>query len=821
MSEDNEKGIDPIQIEDEMRVSYMEYAMSVIVGRALPDARDGLKPVHRRVLYAMHDQGNLGTRPYRKSARVVGDVIGKYHPHGDTAVYDATVRLAQTFSMRHPLVDGQGNFGSIDGDSPAAMRYTEVRMTPLAHELMRDLDKETVAFQPNYDDSLQEPLVLPTRFPNLLVNGATGIAVGMACNIPPHNLSEVLTAFLYYIQNRQNPSLDAIMRHLPGPDFPTGAAVLGKRGIREAYETGRGILTLRAIAEIENDAKRDQESIVVTEIPYMVNKAKVVEKIAELTRNKRLEGVADLRDESDRKGMRVVIEVRKGFSADVLLNNLYKHTQLQTSFGIILLAVLEGQPRQLSLLDAFRCFLNHRVEVIEHRSRFDLKKAAVRAHVLEGLRIALSNLDKVIQTIKTSASSSDARTSLMEFYPLSEVQAREILDMRLARLTALEQKKIDDEYAVLQKRMAELKTILADPEKVVQVVYEETKELKDKNQHVRRTQLLGEQDGQFQTEDLIACEDMVVTISHAGFIKRISTDAYQVQHRGGKGKLAMASREEDFVESMFVASTHDHLLFFTSQGKCYSKMVHELPTMGRTAKGRAVVNLLQLDQDEAVQAYVAVNEGFDDNRHIIMATRNGVVNKTSLSSFSNVRKNGVRAINIDNADTLVTAVLTDGEQDLFFATAQGLSLRFHENEIRSIQRGGRGVIGIRLNDGDTLVFLQALSEEGSLLTITENGYGKKSKLSDYRVGSRGNKGVFTIRTTKRNGKVVGVLQVQDHEQLMIITQTGKLIRMRLDALRNMGRLTQGVRMIHSQENEKVTSIAKIMEAENLDKGIPI
>ena len=818
MSEDSDRGIAPIQIEDEMRASYMEYAMSVIIGRALPDARDGLKPVHRRVMYAMHEQGNLATRPYRKSARVVGDVIGKYHPHGDTAVYDAIVRLAQTFSMRHPLVDGQGNFGSIDGDSPAAMRYTEVRMTALAHELMSDLDKETVDFQANYDDSFQEPLVLPTRFPNLLVNGATGIAVGMACNIPPHNLTEVLAGFLYYIENRQNPSLTEIMKHLPGPDFPTGATVLGKQGIYNAYRTGRGILTLRAVAEVEYDEKRDREAIIVTEIPYMVNKARVIEKIADLARKKRLEGVADLRDESDRNGMRMVIEVRKGVSGEVLLNNLYKHTQLQTSFGIILLAVLDGQPRQLALLDVFRCFLNHRIEVIERRSRFQLAKAAARAHVLEGLRIALGDLDNVIQTIKTSASSADARASLMHLHPLSVIQAREILDMRLARLTALEQKKIDDEYSNLQKQITILKALLADREKVVAVVVKETKELKAKNPHTRRTELLAQADGQFQTEDLIAREDMVVTISHAGYIKRISTDAYQVQHRGGKGKLAMVAREEDFVENMFVASTHDHLMFFTSKGKCYSKMVHELPAMGRTAKGRAVVNLLQLDQGETVQAYVSVNKDFDDNRCIIMATRNGVVNKTLLSGFSNVRKTGVRAINVDDDDTLVTAVLTDGKQELFFATAQGLSLRFHENQIRPIHRGGRGVMGIRLNKGDSLVSLQALGEEGSLLTLTENGYGKKSKLSDYRVGSRGNKGVYTIRTTARNGKVVSALQVQDRQQLMIITQTGKLIRLRLDALRTMGRLTQGVRMIDSQGTEKVTGVAKIADPEEVNNA---
>jgi DNA gyrase subunit A len=801
--------ITPVNIEDEMRDSYMEYAMSVIVGRAIPDVRDGLKPVHRRVLFSMNEQGNHHNRPYRKSARVVGDVIGKYHPHGESAVYDTIVRLAQDFSMRHPLIDGQGNFGSVDGDPPAAMRYTEVRMTQLAAEVLADLDKETVDFQPNYDESLEEPMVLPARIPNLLINGSTGIAVGMASNIPPHNLGESLDAFLHFIDHRDNPSIVELMERMPGPDFPTGAYIMGKQGIYDAYATGRGVITLRAKARVEAEGKGDKEVILVDELPYMVNKARLIEKIAELVRDKRLDGISDLRDESDRKGMRVVVEVKRGFSGEVVLNNLYKMTQLQTSFGIIMLAVVDGQPRVLTLPQFFSHFLSHRVEVIERRTRYELRRAEARAHVLEGFRIALANLETVIDQIKAAATPADARAVLMAEHGLSELQAREILELRLQRLTGMEQRKIQDEYAEVMRKIAEYTAILGDHKLVLEIIRSETREMRDKYANERRTEILGTA-SDLNAEDLIAEEDMVVTISHAGYIKRSPVTLYRAQRRGGRGKIGMTTREEDFVENMFVASTHDYLLIFSSFGKVYWKKVYEVPVASRTARGKAVVNLLPLEEGETVRTYLPVSE-FAAGRYVLMVTQNGIVKKTALEAYANPRRAGVRSINIDEDDRLVAAAITTDEQEVFLATRMGLSLRFEVHSVREVGRVARGVIGIRLNKGDTVVGMEILSGGNSLLTLTENGYGKKSNVDEYRVGSRGNKGIYTIKTSARNGQVVGILQVQDDQEVVIITQLGKLIRLKLKNLRKIGRLTQGVRLIHMDAGEHVVSIAKIVE----------
>ena len=809
------ENITPINIEDEMRDSYMEYAMSVIIGRAIPDVRDGLKPVHRRVLFAQDDQGNHYNRPYRKSARVVGDVIGKYHPHGESAVYDTMVRMAQLFSMRHPLVDGQGNFGSVDGDPAAAMRYTEVRMTQLAQELLADLDKGTVDFQPNYDESLHEPVVLPARFPNLIVNGSTGIAVGMACNIPPHNLGEAMDALLYYIDHRDNPSTAELMGHMPGPDFPTGAFILGRVGIHEAYTTGRGVITLRARCDIERDEKKDREAIIVTELPYMVNKARLIEKIADLVRDKNMEGISDLRDESDRKGMRIVIEIKRGDLSEVVLNNLYKHTQLQTSLGIIMLAVVDGQPKVLPLTQFFHYFLRHRIEVVERRTRFDLAKAEARAHVLEGFRVALEHLDDVIEKIKAASTPADARATLMADYQLSEVQSKEILEMRLQRLTGMEQQKIQDEFKEITERIADFIAILGDPDLVLDIIRQETRDLQKKYANPRRTEIVGDAQN-LEVEDLIAEEDMVVTISHAGYIKRSPTKIYRTQRRGGRGKVGMTTRDEDYVEKMFVASTHDFLLIFTSIGKVYWKKVFELPMASRTARGKAVVNLLPLEEGEKVRAYLPVSQ-FVADKYVMMCTANGILKKTELLAFSNPRSVGVRAINIDEGDHLVDVAITDGSQEVFLATRKGLSSRFSEAGVRTIGRVGRGVIGIRLNEGDRVVGMEIISGEGFILTLTENGYGKKTRINDYRLGNRGNKGVFTIKTSSRNGEVVGILQVRKDVEVMIITQLGKLIRMNLNKLRAIGRVTQGVKLIQIDPDENVVAITRIEESADVDE----
>lgn len=803
-------GVVPVNIEDEMRESYMDYAMSVIIGRALPDVRDGLKPVHRRVLYSMSEQGNLHNRPYRKSARVVGDVIGKYHPHGDSAVYDTIVRLAQHFSMRMPLVDGQGNFGSVDGDPAAAMRYTEIRMTPLTQEVLADLDKSTVDWRPNYDESLHEPVVMPSKIPNLLINGSTGIAVGMACNIPPHNLAESLEAFLYYMDNRETPSIMELLERMPGPDFPTGAYILGRKAIYEAYTTGRGIITLRSKVEVETDEKNDREAIIINELPYMVNKARLIEKIADLVRDKRIEGISDLRDESDRKGIRVMIEVKRGFSSEIVLNNLYKMTQMQTSFGIIMLAVVDGQPKVLSLPQVFHHFLTHRVEIIERRTRHDLAKAQARAHILEGFRIALDNLDDVIEKIKAAATPADARAVLSADYSLSDLQTKEILEMRLQRLTGMEQQKIQEEFAAVMKLIAEFESILADPEQVLDIIRTETREVLGKYNEGRRTEII-EDLGDINIEDLITEEEMVVTISHTGYIKRTPLTQYRTQHRGGKGKIGMSTKNEDFVQTVFVASTHDTILIFSSFGRVYWKKVYEIPVASRTARGKAAVNLISLEPGEKIMAYLPVAT-FDKGRYVVMATENGILKKTELEAYSNPRKTGVKAINIDADDSLCAVSLTEEDQQIFLATASGLSLRFKVADVRPIGRVGRGVIGIRLNEGDKVVGMEIITGAGgNMLTITENGFGKKTDIEDYRIGSRGNKGIFTIKTSARNGQVVGILQLKDDHEVMIITQMGKMIRLKLNKLRTIGRLTQGVRLIQMEASEKVVGLAKIDE----------
>ncbi len=807
-------GVTLVHIEDEMCQSYMEYAMSVIIGRALPDVRDGLKPVHRRVLYAMHEQGNHYNKPYRKSARVAGEVIGKYHPHGESAVYDSIVRMAQDFSMRVPLVDGQGNFGSVDGDPAAAMRYTEVRMTRLAHQLLEDLEKDTVNFQPNYDESLQEPTVLPARFPHVLVNGATGIAVGMASNIPPHNLLETLDAFLYVVDNQDNPQLSHLMQLLPGPDFPTGGLIMGKKGIYEAYRTGRGIITLRACADVETDKKRDRELIVFSELPYMVNKARLIEKIADLVRDKKLEGVSDLRDESDRKGMRMVVEVKKNFNTDVLLNNLFKLTKLQNSYGVIMLAVDDNQPRVMPLVDILQRFLAHRVEVVERRTRFELAKATQRTHVLKGLLVALRNLEAIIALIKNSPDNASARKGLIKQFQLTEIQAKEILDMRLSRLTGLEQRKIEEEYSNLQKLMEEYRVILAERSKVLDIIRAETNALREQysNSHHRRTQIM-EAAEELNDEDMVTEEEVVVTISHKGFIKRTPVSAYRTQHRGGKGSIGMTTREEDFVTNMFVASTHDKLLFFTSIGKCYQKKVYELPIAARASKGKSVASLLTLSDKEQARAYLNVS-GLSEDCTVLMVTKNGILKKTLLSAFANIRRIGIRSINIDKDDSLQVAKLCQPKQQVFLATERGMSVRFPESQLRPLGRNARGVIGIRLNLDDKVVGMEILSGEGAILTLTENGFGKKTPIHEYPLGSRGNKGVYTIKTNRRNGRVVGILEVSHNQEVMVISKTGKLIRMKLNKLREIGRHTQGVRMVQLETGETVAAVATLAKEQN-------
>jgi DNA gyrase subunit A len=799
-----------VNIEDEMRKSYMDYAMSVIVGRALPDVRDGLKPVHRRVLYAMSELGNEWNKPYKKSARVVGDVIGKYHPHGDTAVYDTIVRMAQDFSMRYPLVDGQGNFGSIDGDSAAAMRYTEVRMARLAGELLTDIDKETVEFGPNYDDSLQEPLVLPCKFPNLLVNGSEGIAVGMATKIPPHNLGEVVDALVRVIDE---PTLDFedLIRLVQGPDFPTAGFILGREGIREAYRTGRGIVQMRARALVEKDRRTGRESIVVSEIPYQVNKAKLIERIADLVKEKKIEGITDLRDESDREGMRIVIELKKDAIPEVILNQLYKMTQMQSSFGIIMLAIVAGQPRILTLREVLDRFIDHRKEIVTRRCIFDLKKAEARAHILEGLKVALENLDEVIQIIKTSANPAEAKVRLMGRFSFSDIQAQAILDMRLHRLTGLERDKIIAEYNDILALIKRLKEILASEVEILTIIKNELHEIKERYADPRRTEII-EKSGELSLEDLIVEEDMVVTVSHGGYIKRNAVSLYRAQRRGGKGKTGMRPKEEDFVERLFIASTHSYVLIFSDFGKVYWLKVHEIPQGGRASRGKAIVNLLQLAPGEKVMTILPVKE-FTEGKYIVTATQKGTIKKTDLMAYSNPRAGGIIALTIDEGDRLIAARLTDGSMDILLASRHGKSIRFSESDIRSMGRTARGVRGMQLEDDDHLIGMETVTDATSatLVTVTENGYGKRTSLDEYRVQSRGGKGIITIKTTERNGKVVDIKLVEDDSDLMFITDRGKVLRTSVAHLSVIGRNTQGVRLMVLEPGERIVAVAKLAE----------
>ncbi len=824
-----------VNIEDEMKRSYMDYAMSVIIGRALPDVRDGLKPVHRRCLYAMYDMGNDYNKPYKKSARVVGDVLGKYHPHGDTAAYDTIVRMAQDFSLRYTLVDGQGNFGSIDGDSPAAMRYTEIRLRQLSHELLADLDKETVDMAPNYNDELLEPTVLPSKFPNLLVNGSTGIAVGMATNIPPHNLGEVIDAIIAVINN-PDLTLDDLLALVPGPDFPTGATIYGRKGIRDAYSTGRGIIQIRAKAHVEAAKKSERQSIVVTELPYQVNKARLIEKIAELVKEKKIEGITEIRDESDREGMRIVIEVKRDENAEVLLNQLYKHTQMQNSFGIIMIAIVHNRPRVFSLRELIDCFVEHRCEVVTRRTNFELKKALARAHILEGLKIALDWLDAVIELIRSSKTPPEAKQGLMdgvfadqEFLRrldlprpvgyddgvhLTEIQAQAILEMRLQRLTGLERDKILSEFEEVMKLIDRLREILASDSEILKIIINELIGIRERFGDKRRSEI-SDTTPDISLEDTIEDEEMVVTISHSGYIKRSAVDLYRSQRRGGKGKTGMKTREEDFVEQLFIASTKDYLLCFTDAGRMYWLKVYEIPEGSRTTRGKAVVNLVNVGMEEKITTILPVKE-FSGDMFLFMSTRNGVVKKTPLTEYSNVRSGGIIAVNLDEGDKLIGVALTDGTKDVFLASRNGKAIRFSEMDVRSMGRVTRGVRGMSLNEDDHVIGMEIVDNDAvgsTIFTVCENGYGKRTDLDEYRDTSRGGKGIITIKTNDRNGSVVNVMQVTNDNDLMVITDNGKILRVPVSGFSVIGRNTQGVRLITTEENEKVVAVARLAEKE--------
>jgi DNA gyrase subunit A len=808
MSPSRQRDLSTVTIEEEMKRSYLEYAMSVIVGRALPDIRDGLKPVHRRILYAMDQLRNYHNRPYKKSARVVGDVIGKYHPHGDAAVYDTIVRMAQPFSLRYPLVDGQGNFGSVDGDPPAAMRYTEVRMHEIAEEFLQDVDKETVDFVPNYDGSLLEPALLPTNIPNLLISGSSGIAVGMATNIPPHNLGEVVDAIIDTIENPEI-TLEELMGDLPGPDFPTAGFIYGEAGIKEAYTSGRGIIKLRARTFVEK-AGESKERIVITELPYQVNKANLLQSIGDLVKSKRIEGITDIRDESDREGLRVAIEIKRDAEAAVILNRLYKYTQMETSFGIIMLAIVHGRPEVLGLRQIIQQFINHRREIIIRRTSFELKRAEERAHILEGLKAAIDHLDRVIALIRSSANPSDAKLRLRKNLQLSDVQAQAILDMRLQRLTGLERDKIVDEYQSTIKDIERYRAILGNEALVLGLVKEELIAVKEKYGDERRTEIIREAE-EIDIEDLIIDEDMAITVSHAGYIKRSPISLYRAQRRGGKGVAGTKTREEDFVVSMFIASTHDYLLFFMNNGRLYWRKVHEIPEAGRIAKGTAVVNLLNLQPGERVATILSVKD-FAAGGYVVMATKHGLVKKTALSAYSHPRLTGIAAIRINEGDELIGARVTNGEQDIFLSTNKGKAIRFNEGGLRSMGRVAAGNTGIRLDPDDRVVGVEILSEGATILTITENGYGKRTDTKGYRVQQRGGKGMFSIKTSERNGPVVSATQVTSEDELMILSSEAKIIRIRAADISVIGRHTQGVKLIDLGAAEKVVSIARVVEA---------
>jgi DNA gyrase subunit A len=806
-----------IAIEDEMRSSYLDYAMSVIVGRALPDVRDGLKPVHRRILYGMNEMGLVHNRAYRKSAKIVGEIMGNYHPHGDTAIYDTLVRMAQDFNMRYCLVDGQGNFGSVDGDPPAAMRYTEARLTKLAEEMLADIDKETVDFRPNYDESRMEPMVLPAKVPNLLVNGAGGIAVGYATNIPTHNLVEVVAGLIKLIDNPET-TIEQLMEVIPGPDFPTAGYIYGKQGIKDAYHTGRGLLTLRAKASIETDERTERDRIIVTEIPYQVNKARLIEKIAELIQDKRIEGVADLRDESDRDGMRIVIELKKGEIPLVLLNNLYKHTPMQSTFGVIMLALVHNRPEVLTLKQILEAFTEHRREVVLRRTAFDLRKAEERAHILEGLKIALDNLDAVIALIKRSRSPEEARGALMRQFVLSEIQANAILDMKLQRLTQLEREKLTQEYEETIKRIAYLKSVLGSEPLVRQLIKDELLAIKEEYKDERRTQIVPEE-AEINVEDLIAQEEVVVTISHTGYIKRNPVSLYRAQRRGGKGKIGMGIKEEDFVETLFTASTHDYLLFFTDAGKVYWLKVHEIPEAGRAAKGKAMVNLLALAGDEKVTATLPVKE-FCEDRYVVMATRMGTIKKTELSAYGNPRQGGIIALTLDEGDKLIGVEITDGQREILLGTRHGIVIRFKEEDVRSMGRTAHGVRGISLDEGNYVIGMETITPDStaSILTVTEGGYGKRTLVSEYRLQGRAGRGIISVKVTDKNGPAVSFHQVRDGDEIMVMTAEGKILRTLVDDVREIGRNAQGVRLIDMEETNRVVGVAKLAESSGEPAG---
>jgi DNA gyrase subunit A len=808
----------PSNIADEMRQSYMDYAMSVIIGRALPDVRDGLKPANRRVLFGMQEMGLQPGRAYKKSARVAGDVMGKYHPHGEGAIYDTLVRMAQTWNMRVPLVDGQGNFGSVDGDPPAAMRYTEVRLTRMGAAMMTDLDKETVDFQPTYDNESSEPVVMPTAFPNLLVNGSAGIAVGMATNIPPHNLGEVVEALTFLIENPDltpDERLEGVMERIPGPDFPTAGLICGRGGIRQAYRTGRGGVVMRARAEIET-RRGDKESIVITEIPYQVNKARLIERIAELARDKRIEGIADVRDESDRQGMRIVVDIRKGESSQVILNNLYKHTPMQETFGIIMLAIVDQRPRVLNLLEASELFLDFRREVVRRRTAYELRKAEARAHVLEGYVIALDHLDEVIALIRGAKTPPEAKTGLVARFGLTDVQADEVLRLQLQRLTGLERQKIVDELKEIRVLIADLKDILGNPRRLDRIVADELRKIREDHGDPRRTEI---QDAveDLSVEDLIAEEDVAISITHTGYIKRTSISTYRSQKRGGRGRMGMRTKDEDFVDQLFIASTHSYILIFTDRGRVYWLKVHEIPEVGPQGRGKAVVNLVNLNPQEKIAAFVSV-KSFDPGRYVLLATRKGIVKKTEISAFANPRQAGIIALGVEDDDSLIETVLTSGKDEILLGTREGMAIHFVEEDVRPMGRTAYGVKGIELEKDDEVVGVEVVSAGGTVLTLTGNGYGKRTAIEEYRLQSRGGKGTIDIKTSGRNGPVVGVKFLRGDEQVMLITEKGMIIRLNTAEISTIGRNTQGVRLIQLEEGDHLVSVARLAEREEGDEG---
>ena len=796
----------PVNIEDEMKRSYLDYSMSVIIGRALPDVRDGLKPVHRRILHGMQEMGLTPNKPYRKCAKIVGEVMGNFHPHGDSAIYDAQVRMAQDFAMRYPLVDGQGNFGSVDGDPPAAMRYTEARLAAIAREMLADLELDTVDFVPNYDESQLEPTCLPTRIPNLLVNGSAGIAVGMATNIPPHNLTEVVNAVIQLVE-KPAATVEKLAKIVQGPDFPTGGVIYGRNGIAQAYATGRGSIVVRARAAIEKQPHGDRNMIVIREIPFQVNKAKLIEKIADLVQSKRIDGITDLRDESDRDGMRIVVELRRGEQPEVILNNLYKLTPMQSSFGVIMLAIAEGQPRVLNLVDALRSFVDHRSEVIRRRSCYQLKKAEDRAHILEGLFKALENIDQVIKLIRGSKSPQEARERLMGEFGFSTVQARHILEMQLRALTSLEREKIQQEYSALAKRITELREILSSDATLKRLLVKELKEVRKQYGDERRTAIVDEA-AEITLEDLIAVEDVVVTMTHTGYLKRTPISIYRMQHRGGKGRIGMRTREQDFVASLFVASTHSYLLIFTNQGKIHWLKVYVIPDVGSSGKGKAIVNLVNFEQGEKVAALLPVTE-FAQDQFVVFATRRGTVKKTRLDAFSNPMSRGIRAISLNEGDELIGAELTSGDNQIFLGTHKGKCIRFNEADVRPMGRQARGVKGIDLVRGDYLVGMTVGGDKGLILSVTENGYGKRTRIGAYRYQSRGGQGVINMKTTDRNGKVMAIMKVSENSGIILITAQGKLIRLESGAIRAVGRSAQGVRLMDLHEGDQVAAACLI------------